>query len=365
MTECPSSSLNVVETDVVVIGAGPAGMFTVFQLGLQGIHAHLVDALPHLGGQCSELYAHKPIYDIPGITACTGSELAQRLATQMAPFAPTLHLGQQVQTLQCQPDGRWLLVTSKRSALCARAVVIAAGVGAFVPRTLKLAGIEALVDTAKPQVHYHPANLTGLPLLGQQVLVYGGDELAVQAAIDALDHQPASVTLIHRRDVFSVPDVLLAQLRTLQDEGRIRILAAQLVALDTVAGSFSNTITLQGVQLCRSDGCSETVPVQQMLVYQGISPKLGPLADWGLALEKKQLAVETATFSVVAAGKVGLYAVGDINTYPGKRKLLICAFHEATIAAFAIAEQISAGPVLLQYTTTSTKLHTLLGQIPV
>lgn len=354
--------LPIVETDAVVIGAGPAGMFTVFQLGLQGIHAHLIDALPHLGGQCSELYTHKPIYDIPGIMACTGGELAKRLATQMAPFAPTLHLDQQVQTLQYQPDGRWQLVTSKGTNLCAQAVVIAAGVGAFVPRTLKLTGIEALVTAAQPQVHYHPANLASLPLAGQHVLVVGGDELAVQAAIDALSHQPASITLMHRREVFSAPDTLLTQLQALQHEGRIRTLAAQPVALNTVDRAPSGT-TLHSVQVCWSDGRNETLPVQQMLIYQGLSPKLGPLAHWGLAMEKKQLAVETATFSVIDADKPGLYAVGDINTYPGKRKLLVCAFHEATIAAFAIAEQIRAAPVLLQYTTTSTQLHTLLGQI--
>lgn len=338
-----------IATDVAVIGAGAAGMFQVFQLGLQGLHVHLIDALPHLGGQCAELYPHKPIYDLPGIKTCTGAELVERLREQIAPFAPTLHLGQQVQTLQQQDDGRWLLGTTAGTQLLAKAVVIAAGVGSFVPKTIKVEGIEALVGHS---VHYHPADLGRLPLQGQQVLVHGGDELAVQAAIDALAYQPASVTLMHRRAVFTAPQPLLDQLQAQQDAGRIQVLAAQPVALQATGTQ------LQSVEVSLPDGSTQTLPVQQWLAYQGISPKLGPVADWGLELVKKQLPVHTGTFVTEAPG---IYAVGDINTYPGKRKLLLCAFHEATLAAFSIVEYLTGEPVLLQYTTTSTKLHERLG----
>ena len=338
-----------VETDVAVIGAGAVGMFQVFQLGLQGLHCHLIDALPHLGGQCAQLYPHKPIYDIPGIKACSGAELVERLREQMAPFAPTLHLAQQVQTLLQQDDGRWLLGTDQGTALLAKAVVIAAGVGAFVPKTVKLEGIEALVGQS---VHYHPTDLGPLALQGQRVLVHGGDELAVQAALDAVHHQAASVTLMHRRDVFTAPEALLAQLRMHQDAGHIRVLAAQPQALQAEGSALSAvTVTLP-------DGSSHDLDVQQWLVFQGISPKLGPVADWGLELVKKQLPVDTGTFVTEAPG---IYAVGDINTYPGKRKLLLCGFHEATLAGFSIAEYLTDKPVLLQYTTTSTRLHELLG----
>lgn len=338
-----------VETDVAVIGAGAVGMFQVFQLGLQGLHCHVVDALPHLGGQCAELYPHKPIYDIPGIKACSGAELVARLREQMAPFAPTLHLGQQVQTLVQQDDGRWLLGTSQGTTLLAKAVVIAAGVGAFVPKTVKIEGMEALVGQS---VHYHPADLGALALQGQHVLVHGGDELAVQAALDAVQHQPASITLMHRRDVFTAPDALLAQLRASQDAGHIRVLAAQPQTLQ------ADGKVLRAVEVTLPDGSSQPLPVQQWLVFQGISPKLGPVADWGLELVKKQLPVDTGTFVTEAPG---IYAVGDINTYPGKRKLLLCGFHEATLAGFSIAEYLTDKPVLLQYTTTSTRLHELLG----
>ena len=208
MTSAPACPVPL-STDVAVIGAGPVGMFQVFQLGLQGLRSHLIDALPHLGGQCAELYPDKPIYDIPGIPVCTGAELVQRLRQQMAPFAPTLHLGQQVQTLVQEDDGQWLLGTATGTTLRAKAVVIAAGVGSFLPKAVKVDGIDALVGHS---VHYHPADLARLPLRGQQVLVHGGDELAVQAAIDTLAQAPASVTLMHRREVFTAPEALLAQL---------------------------------------------------------------------------------------------------------------------------------------------------------
>lgn len=339
----------LIETDVVVIGAGAVGMFQVFQLGLQGLHCHVVDALPHLGGQCAQLYPDKPIYDIPAIKACSGAELVERLREQMAPFAPTLHLGQQVQTLAQDDDGHWLLATSTGTQLRAKAVVIGAGVGSFVAKTLKIEGIEALVGTS---VHYHPADLAALPLQGQHVLVHGGDELAVQAAIDALAQNPASVTLMHRRDVFTAPEVLLAQLQAHRAAERIRVLVAQPQSLQ------ADGAALTGVEVMLADGSLQTVAAQQWLVYQGISPKLGPVAEWGLELVKKQLPVDTGTFVTEAPG---IYAVGDINIYPGKRKLLLCGFHEATLAAFSIAEYLTDKPVLLQYTTTSTRLHELLG----
>ncbi|MDH0383170.1 NAD(P)/FAD-dependent oxidoreductase [Comamonas aquatica] len=351
MTSAPACPAPL-STDVAVIGAGPVGMFQVFQLGLQGLRSHLIDALPHLGGQCAELYPDKPIYDIPGIPVCTGAELVQRLRQQMAPFAPTLHLGQQVQTLVQEDDGQWLLGTATGTTLRAKAVVIAAGVGSFVPKAVKVDGIDALVGHS---VHYHPADLARLPLRGQQVLVHGGDELAVQAAIDALAQAPASVTLMHRREVFTAPEALLAQLQTHQAAGRIRVLAAQPLALQ------ADGTALQALDVSLPDGSPHSLTVQQWLVFQGISPKLGPVADWGLELVKKQLPVDTGTFVTEAPG---VYAVGDINHYSGKRKLIVCGFHEATLAAFSIAEYLTDKPVLLQYTTSSSHLQSLLGVAP-
>lgn len=341
-------STSPVEADTVVIGAGPAGLFQVFQLGLHGIQAHVVDALPHVGGQCAELYPDKPIYDIPGIQACTGQELVERLHAQAAPFQPVYHLGQQVETLQRESDGRLLLHTSAGTRLLARSVILAAGVGAFVPRALKLEGAQALVAT---QLLYHPHTLPAVT--GRGVVVLGGDEAAVAAAIACATHaQARTVTLLHRRDVFTAPDALLEQLAALRSEGRIQVVAGQPAGLQCSAG------TLQALEVMLPDGQTTTIPADLMLAYLGISPKLGPLADWGLALERKQLPVDTARCTTA---EPWIYAIGDINTYPGKRKLILCSFHEATLVGFAVAEQLTGEPQLLQYTTTSSRLHALLG----
>ena len=335
--------------DVVVVGAGPVGLFQVFELGLQGLNAHVVDALPHVGGQCVELYGDKAIYDIPGIQACTGQELADRLHAQAAPFAPVYHLNQQVERLQRQPDGRLLLHTTAGTQFSAAAVVLACGVGAFVPRLLKLDGADALTGT---QLHYHPRQLQIAQ--GQHTVVLGGDEAAIHAAIQcATSHAAASVTLVHRRDVFTGPDALLAQLQQLRDAQRIQVAIGQPANLQC-----DSTGALQALEISTPDGALQQIPATLALAYLGISPKLGPIADWGLEMARKQVAINMVTFSTSEAG---IYAVGDLNTYPGKRKLILCGFHEATLAAFAVAEQLSGQAPLLQYTTSSSHLQALLG----
>ena len=344
-----------IAADAVVIGAGPVGLFQVFQLGLQGIAAHLIDALPHTGGQCAELYPDKPIYDIPGVPMCTGRELVALLEQQIAPFTPKRHLGQTVAALSLEDDGRVLLETSGGTRLLARTVVIAAGVGAFVPRTVKVDGIDAF--TAR-QVLYHPDAATiGARVAHRHVVVHGGDEPAVMAAL-ALAHDdpqaPASVTLLHRRDVFQAPEAALSALAALREAGRIRVVAGQIAGIAT----SQDGSTLQALRLALPDGSEEQLPLDWLLAYLGISPRLGPIADWGLALDRKQLVVDTAHFRTSVPA---IHAVGDINTYPGKRKLIVCGFHEATLAAFSAAEALAGDAVALQYTTTSTRLHERLG----
>ena len=337
-----------IDTDAVVIGAGPAGLFQAFQLGLQGLSIHIVDALPHAGGQCVQLYGDKPIYDVPGIPVCTGRELAALLLQQLAPIQPQWHLGTQVQALEALADGRFLLSTSAGAQLRTRSVFIAAGVGAFVPRTLKIEGLEAHLGS---QLHYHPADVDVAQ--GQQIVIHGGDEDAVAAVLRCAETQPtARITLLHRRDVFQAAPDLLARLQALRDSGRIEVVAAQINAIEEDAGR------LTALQLTDPQGAPQRLALDQLWVYLGISPKLGPIADWGLALERKQLLVDTATF---VTSQPGIYAVGDINHYAGKRRLILCAFHEATLAAFAAAEWLSGAKVLLQYTTTSARLHSILG----
>ncbi|MFT3814997.1 MAG: NAD(P)/FAD-dependent oxidoreductase [Acidovorax sp.] len=333
--------------DVVVIGAGPAGLFQVFQLGLHGIRAHLIDALPHLGGQCVELYGDKPIYDIPGLPYCTGRSLVAQLEQQIAPFRPTLHLGRRVESLARTADG-FAVGLDSGQPLRARAVFIAAGVGAFVPRALKVEGLEAHLGR---QLHYHP-QVTPALAADQNVVVHGGDDAAVAAALACVDAGAASVTLLHRRDAFQAEPEPLAALAVARDAGRIQIIAAQ------ITGQETHGDQLAALQLLTPEGTAQRLPLQQLIVCLGISPRLGPIADWGLALDKKQLVVNPATFET---SEPGIYAVGDINTYPGKRRLILCGFHEATLAAFAAAERLAGAPVPLQYTTTSKLLHERLG----
>ncbi|EJE51053.1 thioredoxin reductase [Acidovorax sp. CF316] len=348
----PAQPSSPIATDAVVIGAGPVGLFQVFQLGLQGITAHVIDALPHAGGQCVELYGDKPIYDIPGVPVCSGRELAALLLQQIAPFQPHWHLASLVASVALQDDGRILVTTSQGQALLARSVFIAAGVGAFVPRTLKVDGIEPWVGT---QVHYQhlPA---GTPVAGQRVVVHGGDDAAVAHAIalSALPEAeaPARIRLLYRRDAFQAPPEQLQQLQALRDAGRVEVIVGQITGLVAEGGR------LAALQVVDTEGQTASEPLDCLIAALGISPRLGPIADWGIAIERKQLVVDTATFRTSVPG---IHAVGDINTYPGKRKLILCGFHEATLAAFAAAEALTGDKVALQYTTTSPRLHALLG----
>jgi thioredoxin reductase (NADPH) len=337
-------------TDALVIGAGPVGLFQVFQLGLQGIHAQVVDVLDQAGGQCIELYADKPIYDIPGLPYSTGRDLTQRLLEQVAPFQPAFHFKQQVSQVSRQPDGRWLLATAQQQFLT-RTLFIAAGVGAFVPKELKVDGLAAFAGT---QLFYRlpsPEHSTG-----RQLVVLGGEDTAVDNAITlatAPSHQAASVTLMHRRDVLQASPEALEKLAELRASGRISFIAGQITGIETQGGR------LMAVKVSTPEDQTLSLALDALLVNQGISPKLGPIADWGLAMERKQLRVDPATF---ATSEPGIYAVGDINSYPGKKKLIVCGFHEATLAAFAAASYLDPqASGVLQYTTSSALLQQRLG----
>ncbi len=337
--------------DAVVIGAGPVGLWQVFQLGLQGLTAHVIDVLPNIGGQCTELYGDKPIYDIPSLKVCTGDELVQRLRAQIEPFGASFHLDQQVDTLQVLAEGGFLVGTAQALRLRARAVFIASGVGAFMPRTLKLPGLAAHEGS---QVQYRWDGATCLA--GQHVVVHGGDEPAVQQAIacatapEAL--RPASVTLQHRRDVFDAAPALLGQLQALRATGRIQF------AIGMAGGIVEDGGRLQALELTTPDGSALRLPMDLLMVRLGLVPRLGPIADWGLQLERKQLVVDTATFCTSVPG---IHAVGDAVTYPGKRKLILSGFHEATLAAFGAAEWLAGAKLPLEYTTSSARLQGLLG----
>ena len=347
-------------TDALVIGAGPVGLFQVFQLGLLEISCHVVDSLPEPGGQCIELYPDKPIYDIPAVPVCTGRELVERLLTQVAPMAPTFHLSQQVTAIAAQPDGRFEVSTSAGTRLVARTIVIAGGVGSFLPRQLVLEGIERHLGR---QVFHSGETLADTA--GRHVVVLGDDDAALDfvlslAGVDspavdatAAKDRPASVTLMHRRDAFRAEAATVERLRAACAAGHLRFIAGQAVALE------SSGDTLTGLSVAAADGSTRSLRADVLAVLWGLSPKLGPIADWGLQLERKQLVVNTETFETSVPG---IFAVGDVNTYPGKKKLIVCGFHEATLAAYGAAARVRPErPVQLQYTTTSPRLHQLLG----
>jgi len=340
----------LIQTEALIIGAGPVGLFQAFQLGLQDIRCHIVDVLPKIGGQCVELYANKPIYDIPGIPLCTGQQLIDQLQAQIKPFAPQFHLQELVSEVKPSEEGQWHVTTDKGTQFKAATVFIAAGVGAFVQRSLNLSGFEALLG--KDIFHSAP-NVTAFQ--GKHLIILGDSDAALEACEQWREgpDAAASVTLVHRRDQFQAEPLAIAQMRQACAAKTMRFVAGQPTAL------LQNNGHLEGLEILNAQGDSEVLPAQALLLCLGISPKLGPLSDWGLAMERKQLPVNTETYATDARG---IFAIGDINTYPGKKKLILCGFHEATLAAFGASALLRPNQkTLLQYTTTSSHLHKLLG----
>ncbi|GAA6140989.1 NAD(P)/FAD-dependent oxidoreductase [Hydrogenophaga sp. 5NK40-0174] len=346
-----------IETEALVIGAGPVGMYQAFQLGLLEIETQIVDALPVAGGQPAEIYPGKPIYDLPGIPACTGEELASALLTQIEPLGQAMHLGQTVEALERQADGRFLVGTRQGLSFLTRVVVLAAGIGAFEPKRLKLDGLERMpADAVRYRVPPSVmANTRG------HVVIIGGEDQALEAAIELAEQRSdqsdtgSTVTLVHRRDGFKADEATVARFRDLCDSGAIHFQVGQATAFECGVDGRLETLEVtdpeMGVHL---------LALNELWVLQGLSPKLGPVAQWSLAMERKQLLVDVERFQTSEAG---IYAVGDVITYPGKRKLLVCGFHEAVMAAFAVATQLRPDqPPQLQYTTTSPRLHELLGR---
>jgi thioredoxin reductase (NADPH) len=336
-----------IQTDAVIIGAGPVGLFQVFELGLLEIKAHVIDALPEAGGQCIELYPDKPIYDIPAIPVCTGRELTENLLKQIKPFGAQFHLGQEVTQLEKQADGRFLISTSKDQQFLSKTVFIAGGVGAFQPRTLNLDGIEAFVGK---QVFYSVKNPEQFS--GKNIVICGGGDAALDWVLHLVD-KATSVTLIHRRDDFKAAPASIAKMRELCKNKQMQLLIGQITRYEVEHGQISKMIVTD------IENKDHSISVDDLLIFFGLSPKLGPIADWGLDIERKQVSVDTEKFQTSIPG---IYAVGDINIYPGKKKLILSGFHESALAAFAAAAYLNPEKhIQLQYTTTSTKLHKVLG----
>ncbi len=340
-----------IETDAVIIGAGPVGLFQVFELGLLEVKTHVIDSLAYPGGQCVELYPDKPIYDIPAVPVCTGQELTDSLLRQIEPFGATFHFGQEVTVVERQADTRFFVETSKGTRFLTKTIFIAAGVGAFQPRTLKVDGLDSFEDS---QLFYRVRNPA--EFAGKNMVVTGGGDSALDWALEfARDsaHKAASVILIHRRDVFKAAPASVAKMKALCEALEMQFIIGQITGYEEKRG------VLTGVKVTGADGVTRIVALDVLLVFFGLSPKLGPIAEWGLDIERKQLRVDTEKYST---SEPGIFAVGDINSYPGKKKLILSGFHECALAAYGAMPIIFPDKkVFLQYTTTSPKLHKVLG----
>jgi len=340
-----------IETDAVIVGAGPVGLFQVFELGLLEIKAHVIDSLAYPGGQCIELYPDKPIYDIPAVPVCTGKELTDALLKQIEPFGATFHFGHEVTVVRRQDDGRFFVETGRGLQIVAKTIFIAGGVGSFQPRTLKVDGIERFLDS---QLFYRVRNPA--QFAGKNLVIVGGGDSALDWALNFVQegpHKAESVILLHRRDGFKAAPASVAKMKQLCDDYEMQFVVGQITGFEEDEGR------LVRVKVTGSDGVTRLMPLDMLLVFFGLSPRLGPIADWGLGIDRKQVVVDTEKFE---SSIPGIFAVGDINTYPGKKKLILSGFHEAALAAFGAAPYVFPEKrILLQYTTTSPKLHKVLG----
>jgi thioredoxin reductase (NADPH) len=337
----------MISCDTVIIGAGPVGLFQVFELGLLGLDAHVIDSVPHAGGQCIELYPDKPIYDIPALPVCSGRELIERLQQQIRPFAPQFHLGHTVTSLERMDDGRLRLQTSGGLVFDAGAVIIAGGLGAFAPRILNLPEAAPLVGRT---LHYKVAD----PALfdGQDIVIAGGGDAALDWSLALVD-RARSVVLLHRSSTFRAAPVNVARMQALCEDGRMQFCEGDIVGLETAGEALAQ------VRVRTRSGMVQRIEASHLVVLWGLHPALGPIADWGLALERQQLVVDPSTLQTSLPG---IFAVGDINTYPGKKKLILCGFHETALCAFAAQAHLRPGDTMnLQYTTTSPSLQRRLG----
>ncbi|MGQ0430452.1 MAG: NAD(P)/FAD-dependent oxidoreductase [Gammaproteobacteria bacterium] len=339
-----------IQTECVIVGAGPVGLFAVFELGLLGIKSEVVDSLAHPGGQCTELYPDKPIYDIPALPVCGAQELIDRLLEQIKPFKAGFHLGQEVTELQPRAGGRFELATAAGTRLDAGAVIIAAGLGSFQPRRLLVPEAERFEGK---QVHYHVKDAADFH--DQDLLIAGGGDSALDWALEFCG-KARSLALVHRRAEFRAQPASVARMKELAAAGRLRHLEGTIHAL-TIEGGRIAGATVQG-----RDKATTEVRCAQILACFGLHPKLGPVANWGLALEKKALAVDTERFQTSVPG---IFAIGDINHYPGKKKLILSGFHEAALAAFGVQHHVYPEKrQFLQYTTTSPIMRERLGVAP-
>ncbi|GBE44663.1 ferredoxin--NADP reductase [bacterium BMS3Bbin10] len=338
---------DVKKADAVIIGAGPVGLFAVFELGLLDIKAELIDILDKPGGQCAELYPEKPIYDIPGYPVITGQELTDRLMEQIKPFDPTFHLQQRVDELQPSGEDGFRLKTDIGTEFEAKVVIVAAGGGSFTPKRPPLTGIE---DFEGKSVFYSVRRIEDFK--DRNILIAGGGDSALDWAL-ALQPVAKRVTIVHRREEFRAAPDSVNKMRALADKGELDFIIGQVMELYGEKGQ------LEGAVIRAKDGETSRLDCDTLLPFFGLTMKLGPVADWGLNLEENLIPVDTEKFET---SQRRIFAIGDINTYPGKLKLILSGFHEAALMARQAHRYVFPDArYVFQYTTSSTSIHKKLG----
>lgn len=331
----------MIKTDILIIGAGPVGLFTVFEAGLLKLRCHLIDALPQPGGQCSEIYPKKPIYDIPAYPSILAGDLIDNLMEQIAPFKPGFTLGESAVTIEETDDDQYIVTTDQGTRHKAPVVAIAGGLGVFTPRKPP---IENIADYESKGVHYFVKDPESFR--GKKVAVSGGGDSALDWAIHLADGIADEVSLIHRSQRFRAHPDSAQKALDLAAEGKINLY------LDAEVNEISGGVSLEKVGLKRKDAEKLILETDAWLPLFGLAPKLGPIADWGLELEKNAIVVDNSTD--YSTNRPGIYAIGDVNTYPGKLKLILCGFHEATIMVQSAFSRIYPDKKnVLKYTTVN------------
>ena len=328
-----------ITTDICIIGAGPVGLFAVFEAGLLKMRCHLIDALPQVGGQLSEIYPHKPIYDIPGYPTVNAQELVDKLMEQIKPFHPTFTLGERVESLEPQPDGSYYVKGNAQTVIHTQVVVIAGGLGSFEPRKPDIPGLTDFEGRGVSYMVKNPEHYRN-----KRIVIAGGGDSALDWTV-FLSDIAQKVTLIHRSDNFRGAPDSAEKVFALAEKGKISL------RLQSNLHSVHGDGVLKKVGVMDKNKQEHLIEADALIPLFGLSPKLGPIADWGLAIDKAAISVDTTDYST---GVERIYAIGDINTYPGKLKLILCGFHEAALMAQSAFKYVyPAEKLSFKYTTVN------------
>ena len=335
------------KTDVVIIGAGPVGLFAIFELGLLNISCHVIDNLDKPGGQCAELYPEKPIYDIPSRVSISGQELTDDLLAQAKPFRPVYHLSQQVEKIEKLESGEWLIITSVNKSIKAKCIVIAAGAGSFVPRKLPISDIAHLEEK---NILYAVRNKSILE--GKKLLIVGGGDSALDWTNEL--SKTSNVTLMHRRKEFKASPDSVSKMLELEKDKKVNFLLGQIKGIEDLKNDKIKVITKNNEE-------TKNFEVDYLLPFFGLKMELGPIANWGLNLDESLIKVDTEKFETSVPS---IFAIGDINTYPGKLKLILSGFHEAALMAQECFKYCYPDKKnIFRYTTSSKELQKKLTSI--